>query len=558
MSVWTASLRHIGQGTGRRWGLGIEQGAPAGVADRPGLPPTPFLADWLWFHAERRPGAPCVAAGEVRLTYGDLASRVHALAADLSRRGVGPRTRVLMALSNTPAAIIGGLAINLLGATSVEVSRSWSAEVLGDVVARAGTRHLIVAARDAATWQRALVDRAVEHTWVVYREPPRAGTAGGQGTVPATAMLEDGTIDAPAGSLPAARPEPDWPALILYTSGSTGRPQGVIQTFANVDANTRSIVEYLGLTPDDRALLTLPLAYCYGRSVLQTHLLAGGSLVLDDRMAFPRRVMETAAAEGCTGFAGVPLTFEILRRSVDLASIPMTRLRYVTQAGGAMAPDTIAWARSSFAPAVVFVMYGQTEATARLSYLPPERAEDKAGSIGIPIPGVELKVVDASGAELPVGEVGEIVARGANVTPGYLDDPEETSAILHDGWLWTGDLGEMDAEGYLFHRGRARDILKIGGHRVSPAQIEQVIAGHPAVEEVAVVGVADALLGEVPAAVVVLRRDASVDAAELVALCRANLPAPLVPAVVTFARSLPRNEAGKLQRAVLAAALAKG
>ncbi len=175
VSVWIASLRHNGQDTGRRLGLGIEQGAPPGVNEGPGLPPTPFLADWLAFHAERRPDAPCVVAGEIRLTYGDVAGRVRALAADLSRRGVVSGTRVLLALPNSPATIVAGLAINLLGATSVEVSRSWTAEVLGDVVARAGTRHLIVAARDAATWERALAGRAVEHAWVVHRELPRTG-----------------------------------------------------------------------------------------------------------------------------------------------------------------------------------------------------------------------------------------------------------------------------------------------------------------------------------------------------------------------------------------------
>ncbi len=427
--------------------------------------------------------------------------------------------------------------------------------MLGDIVERTGTRHLIVAARDAATWERALAGRAVDHAWVVRRDHPPSRHSADGGPFATTPVLEDGTIDAPARSVPVADLEPDWPALILYTSGSTGRPHGVIQTFSNVDANTRSIVDYLGLTAEDRALLMLPLSYCYGRSVLQTHLLVGGSVVMDDRMAFPRRVMETMAVEGCTGLAGVPLTFELLRRSVDLASIPMSRLRYVTQAGGAMAPDTIAWARAAFAPAPLYVMYGQTEATARLSYLPPERGSDKAGSIGIPIPGVELRVVDASGVELPAGEVGEIVARGRNVTPGYLDDPEETSAILRDGWLWTGDLGERDADGFFYHRGRVRDILKVGGHRVSPAQIEQVIAGHPDVQEVAVVGMPDDLVGEVPVAVVVLRSGAGADAAELVALCRAGLPPHLVPAAIRFAQSLPRNEAGKLQRAVLAATL---
>ena len=189
----------------------------------------------------------------------------------------------------------------------------------------------------------------------------------------------------------------EWPALVLYTSGSTGTPHGVIQTFRNVDANTRSIVAYLGLTGEDRASVTLPFYYSYGRSVLQTHLFAGGSVFLDNRMAFPRIVLEALASEGCTGFAGVPLTFELIRRQVDVSSIHFPRLRYLTQAGGEMAPETIAWVRTAFQPAKLYVMYGQTEATARLSYLPPDRAEDKAGSIGIGIPGVELQVVDELG-----------------------------------------------------------------------------------------------------------------------------------------------------------------
>ena len=164
---------------------------------------------------------------------------------------------------------------------------------------------------------------------------------------------------------------------------------------------------------------------------------------------------------------------------MDVSTIRFDRLRYLTQAGGAMAPDTIAWVRAAFRPARLFVMYGQTEATARLSYLPPERADDKAGSIGIPIPGVELRVMDEPAIEAPPGEVGELVARGDNVTPGYLDEPEETAAILRDGWLWTGDLAERDADGFFYHRGRAKEVLKIGGHRVSPIEIEQVLARHP-------------------------------------------------------------------------------
>jgi acyl-coenzyme A synthetase/AMP-(fatty) acid ligase len=259
------------------------------------------------------------------------------------------------------------------------------------------------------------------------------------------------------------------------------------------------------------------------------------------------------AAEGCTGFAGVPLTFEIIRRQVDVGTIRFERLRYLTQAGGAMAPDTIAWARRAFQPARLFVMYGQTEATARLAYLPPERGEDKAGSFGIAIPGVELRVVDDEGRELPRGEAGHLVARGDNVTLGYLGEPEETAAILRDGWLWTGDLAARDADGFFFHQGRSKEILKIGGHRVSPAEIEHVIGGHPDVAEAAVIGEPHDLMGEVPCAFVVPRPGREPAEAELRLHCRERLAPYKVPVRFTLVEALPRNPSGKLLRAELKA-----
>jgi len=539
--------------------LDMEQRPPAGpgVTDhqRPG---STFLPDWLFFHAEREPGAPAVAAPATRLSYGELAVRVRTLAGHLAARGIGPGSRVLVALPNLPATVVASLALHTLGATSVEVNREWSAEVLGEIVRRSGVRQAFLWARDASAWRAALAGRWIDHAWAVHRGALPAAFGSALEGVPATLLLEDGRVDpelAPAPPFTAPELEPDWPALVLYTSGSTGTPHGVVQTFRNIDANTRSIVEYLGLTTQDRALVTLPLYYCYGRSVLQTHLFAGGSIVLDNRMAFPRTVLEALAEEGCTGFAGVPLTFEMIRRQVDVSTIAFPRLRYLTQAGGAMAPETIAWVRSAFRPARLYVMYGQTEATARLSYLPPERADDKAGSIGIAIPGVELRVVDERGVELPAGEVGELVARGANVTPGYLDEPAETAAILRDGWLWTGDLAYRDAEGFFYHRGRAKEILKIGGHRVSPIEIEQVIARHPDVAEAAVVGARHELMGEVPHAFVVAQPGAARDASDVLRFCRERLPAYSVPVSVTFVAVLPRNESGKLQRAELAARL---
>jgi acyl-CoA synthetase (AMP-forming)/AMP-acid ligase II len=517
---------------------------------------SPFPHDWLFAHADRRPDAPAVATPTTRLSYGEVAQRVRAFAAHLVADGVRAGDRVLLALPNVPATVVAALAVQVVGGIPVEVNREWGAAVLADIVGRTGVRTAVIWGRDVRIWGSVGARGRLERFWVVH---PSALTDAQKLELlgrPASLLLDDGLVDPALPPVPPADPFPADPAsaaLILYTSGSTGSPRGVIQTFRNLEANSRSIVEYLELAAHDRALIVLPLYYCYGRSVLQTHLLVGGSVFLDGRFAFPRVVLETLAAEHCTGFSGVPLTFEIIRRQVDVASLSFPKLRYLTQAGGAMAPDTIAWVRQVFSPASVFVMYGQTEATARLSFLPPARAGDKPGSIGIPIPGVELRVVDERGAALHDGETGHLVARGANVTPGYLDEPEETAAILHDGWLWTGDLAHRDRDGFFFLQGRSKEILKIGGHRVSPVEIEHVLARHPDLVDAAVVGIPDPLMGEVAAAFVVHRPGRAVDEAELRRFCRESMPAYKVPVRFTAVESLPRNEAGKLLRAKLTA-----
>jgi acyl-CoA synthetase (AMP-forming)/AMP-acid ligase II len=344
-------------------------------------------------------------------------------------------------------------------------------------------------------------------------------------------------------------------AAIIYTSGSTGEPRGVMLSHRNFVANARSIVHYLGLTDSDRAMSILPFYYVYGLSVLHSHLAVGGSVVIDNRFTFPNVVLEAMRQHRVTGFAGVPSTFALLLHRSALESISLPDLRYVTQAGGAMSPARVVEWLERGPQVPFFVMYGATEAAARLTYLDPVRLREKLGSIGTPIPNVEIVVVKSDGSIAGVGEVGELVARGANIASGYWNDAAETREKFGPLGYRTGDLGYADADGYLYLVGRVHDMLKVGAHRVGAKEIEDVLAEFPGLHEAAVVGAPDDLMGEVPVAFVSLTGELSADDATkeaLLAFCRSRLPGHKVPARILFRRELPKLGAvGKIDKARL-------
>jgi acyl-CoA synthetase (AMP-forming)/AMP-acid ligase II len=340
-------------------------------------------------------------------------------------------------------------------------------------------------------------------------------------------------------------------ASIVYTSGSTGKAKGAVLRHYNIVANTRSIVEYLRLTPDDRVMVVLPFYYIYGKSLLNTHFAVGGSVVMDNRFAFPNVILETMKKTEVTGLAGVPSTFMILLSRSVARKETFPSLRYLTQAGGAMAPAVQKDVAETFAPAKLFVMYGATEASARLSYLDPEDLPRKWGSIGKAIPNVDLFVADEAGHEVPQGEVGELVARGTNFMEGYWKDPEETGRVMRHGLYYTGDLGRMDEEGFLYVVGRTKDMIKVGGERVSAKEIEETILELKEVQEVAVIGVDDEVLGEAIKAFVIAAPGHEVGHEGIVAHCRQRLPLFKVPKFVEIVAGLPKNESGKVLKPVL-------
>ncbi len=340
-------------------------------------------------------------------------------------------------------------------------------------------------------------------------------------------------------------------AQIIYTSGTTGQPKGVMLRHSNLAANTSSIVRYLGLTDADRVMAVLPFFYSYGNSVMLTHIATGGSLVVNQSFMYPNVILQQMVEHRVTGFSGVPSSYAILLNRSAIESFRFPDLRYITQAGAAMSPALVGKLKKIFPGVEIYIMYGQTEASARLSFLDPGEVDRRPDSIGKAIPGVRLLLLDKEGRPVVPGETGEIVARGPNIMAGYWQRPEETRQVLRDEGLWTGDLARQDEEGFFYIVSRKSDIIKSGSHRIGPKEIEDILAGHPAVQEVAVVGIPDDILDERIRACVVLREDADCSEKELLKHCRLELPAYKVPQEFVFLERLPKTATGKIRKSEL-------
>jgi len=358
----------------------------------------------------------------------------------------------------------------------------------------------------------------------------------------------EGNFDArPASSLrPAPRTEEDL-AVLMPTSGSTGVPRLVMVSHGNLRANTEAIVRSQRLGSDEKAMLIMPVSYCFGASVMHSHLYQGGGVVFDSRFMFPDKVLRAINTHGCTTFAGVPAVYNILLRRSNFRSIQLPELRRFLQAGGALAPESVREIHSVEPTAEFFVMYGQTEATARISYVPPDRLGEKLGSVGLPMDNLMIRIVDDDGRELPAGQTGEIQVRGPSVCSGYFDDPKATERKFGDGWLKTGDFACRDDEGYLWIKGRTSEFIKIRGVRVSFGEVETKVAAVPGVYECAATATQHPEAGEALALFIVSDDGASTVAERV----RRALPPQWTCVSVRVVPQLPKTENGKIARSQL-------
>ena len=471
------------------------------------------------------------------LRYDELRTSVPDLAATLRARGLQPGQRVLLAGESSIFWVQCYLAIALAGGVAVPVAVPADPEYLARLVRE--TEPLLACVQ--AKWLKRLAD-ALPGIDVVLSDarPPRL-----------PGDLEIITPDqwGSGQGFHIHDTGDDELAAIMYTSGSTAEPRGVMVSHGNILANSADIIASLDIGPDDRIMAVLPFHYCFGTSLLHTHLLAGASLVIDNRFLFPEKVLQNMVESRCTSLAGVPSTYQILLRRSSLKKMEFPDLKKVQQAGGKLADNFIAELEEALPGVDVYIMYGQTEATARLSCISPADRRAHPGSIGRGLRNVHLEIRDEEGRVLPAGEVGEIVATRPNITLGYWRNEEATERVFGGG-LHTGDLARRDADGYVYITDRARDFLKCGGKRVGCRHIEEAILLMEGMAECAVVGVPDMVLGEAVCIYAVHARGSAAEA-DLRAYCEKNLDRTLHPRRIVFLDDLPRNKSGKPDKPAL-------
>jgi len=485
-----------------------------------------LLQNFLKNSATKYPDKIAVIHQKDRLSYKKLNDLSDAFAAILIDRGVKKGDRVAVFLSNSCEYLIVYFAILKAGAVITALNTQFVSRELGLIITDCSPTIFISDKKHKAVVEKAL--KSSENRLEIL-------------------LIDDWALHHAAGTLKPEVCSPEDLAMIIYTSGTTANPKGVMLSHENLSANAESIIGYLRLTVNDKIMVVLPFYSSYGNSLLTTHIRVGGTLVIDNRFMYPNLVIDSMLAEKVTGFAGVPSSFLLLIKKSAIRKYQFPNLRYVTQAGGAMAPSMIEEFLEIVPDIEFYVMYGQTEASPRLSYLKSENLNDKMGSIGKAIPGVELTVLNEEGIPVKPGQTGEIVAKGRNVMQGYWNAPEETALVLRKEGLFTGDLAQIDEEGFIYIVGRKKEIIKSRGNSINPFEIENVVCQIPNIVECAAVGISDEILGEA-IALFVVGNGSVIEEKDIMLFCRSNMAAYKVPKKIEIVSELPKTASGKIKR----------
>jgi len=503
-----------------------------------------LLYDIIACGAQEHPDRTALIFRDTPLTYGDLARRVNRLASALHERGVTKGDRVALLLPNSPPFTIAYYAITALGAVCTPANPLLKPAELTYIWSDSDVKMVVTAPPLLPNAQEAQRSLPGLRTLVSIGE--RAETPDGVLTF-AELLAEGDEAFNPKSKIQNLKSED--PAVCIYTSGTTGRPKGALLSHHNLTVNCQQVRQALPFDANDNFLCVLPLFHSFAGTVCQnTPLFCGARSTLLEQF-HPARVLEAIEKHRVTIFAGVPTMYGALLLYPPDHQYDLSSLRFCVSGGAPMAAALMEAFEKQF-NTIIIEGDGPTECSPVTSVNPLEGVR-KPGSVGLPIPGVEIKIFDDDDNELPTDAVGEIVVRGENVMLGYHNQPEATAEAMRSGWYHTGDLGKIDADGYIYIVDRKKDMLIVGGLNVYPREVEEMLFTHPVIANAAVIGAQDPLRGEEVVAVVVLKPDAKATDRELIHYCRQRLANYKVPRKVIFRESLPIGGTGKVLKRLL-------
>ena len=489
------------------------------------------------------PDAPGVIEGGETWTFAQLWEQSRAGASALLARGIGSGDRVAVWAPNCREWIVAALAAMSVGAAVVTLNTRLKGREAGDILRRTHAKLLFTVTGFLGIDYRALLadeDLPDLRETVMLDTQFAAFLASGQGAA-------DLAVDAALAGIDA-----DTISDILFTSGTTGSPKGVLMTHGRVLPQCAVWIGNTGLAFGERYLIANPFFHSFGMKVGWVACLLSGAVAVPMAQFDVGQAIDLIEREKINFFPGPPTVFQMLLTELEKAPFDTSSLRGGTTGAATVPPVLVERIRSELGIRDIITAYGMTECVNITGCRPGDPVELIAQTCGAAIPGNEVIIADAEGREVPRGEAGEILVRGQGVMLGYLDDPEATAeAIDADGWLHTGDVGTMDEAGYVRITDRMKDLYISGGFNVYPAEVEKLLAVHPAIAMVAVVGVPDERMGEVGKAYVVLRPGAAATEAELIGWSRENMANYKVPRSFAFVEDLPRNASGKVLKTEL-------
>jgi len=488
--------------------------------------------------AKRTPQKTAVIFKDEEITFFQLELMATRLANKLRTCNVDRGDRVAIVLPNSSQWIVSYFSIMKLGAVAVPLDFRLKGEELFPILTDARVKVAIT----SELYSSVAVFSEVESINGVIV----TGERGADGLIRYEEVIGDESLSSPV----VVESSEDEEALYLYTSGTTGKPKGVVLTFANLDMFPEGMGTILKTSEDDVLGCLLPMSHITGPILCNELVVRGSTLFIFDQLR-PDKILSGIEKQRVTYFHSVPPIFEAILHVPHKERFDLSSLRFIAMMGTSVPLPLLKTFKKTFPSVAVIQGYGLTETSPFITLLPLEYEQQKMGSIGVAVPRAEVKLVNGQGEEVPVQDAGELIVKGPMLMKGYHNNPEATRERIRDGWLYTGDLCRKDEDGFYYHLGRKDDMIIVGGLNVYPAEVEQVLQGHPLVREVGVVGMPDKDRGEIIKAAVVVNPGSELTKKEIIAYCKERLATFKVPKIVELWDELPKSSTGKIARRLL-------